>query len=101
MEYKWNNPPIAKTSFEIYKCLAKERHFSRETMKNFINNNIEYHDASLFKSSKAICDKINKAIKDNKKIVISQPKMNKRKISVKNTSRYYRSTPISIGVLFI
>ena len=70
MEYKWNNPPIAKTSFEIYKCLAKERHFSRETMKNFINNNIEYHDASLFKSSKAICDKINKAIKDNKKIAV-------------------------------
>ena len=70
MEYKWNNPPIAKTSFEIYKCLAKERHFSRETMKNFINNNIEYHDASLFKSSKAICDKINKAIEDNKKIAV-------------------------------
>ena len=40
MEYKWNNPPIAKTSFEIYKCLAKERHFSIETMKNFINNNV-------------------------------------------------------------
>ena len=70
MQFKWNIPGKAKDGIDILRYIAEERNFSKEQIKQFINNLQKPHDPYLFEDMKEVVNRINLAIKTNEKICV-------------------------------